>query len=129
MTCKRPACRDRKITACCVRPLRGNPRSFCRREQLRIALVELSVIQDQRNVALNAMPEIVGRERTLWFVGTETASFFADARIRHVSILMAINDKTGMNEQDAKSQHGLIFRPKEITCEAFSRSPRYSFRS
>jgi hypothetical protein len=59
--------------------------------------MELSVIQDQRIVALHAMSEIVSRERTFWFVGTETANFFADARIRRVSILMATNDKTGMN--------------------------------
>ena len=49
-------------------------------------LVELSVIRDQRIVALDAMPEIVGLDRTPWFVGTETASLFADARICHVSV-------------------------------------------
>ena len=129
ITCKRPACRGRKITACCVRRLRGNPRSFRRGEQLRIVLVELSVIQDQRIVALDAMPEIVGREKTLWFVGTETASFFADERIRHVSILMATNDKTGMNEQDVRPQHDLGFRRRKNPCEVCSRASWYCFYS
>ena len=91
-------------------------------EQLRIALVELSVIQDQRIVALDAMPEIVGRERTRWFAGTETASFFADARTRHVSILMATNDKTGMNEQDVRPQHDLDSRRRKNPCEVCSRA-------